>query len=430
MESLVDYITDGYWEDRGSGRRKFNVAPGGTLTANITALTSEGQQLAKWAMEAWTMVSGINFRLVSGRADITYDDNRSTAFSEWVVSGGTIISARVNVPASWLQQHGSSVDSPTFVAYLHETGHALGLGHAGNYDDDSANFAIHSISIFDSWQYSVMSYIPQSENLILTFPDAYPVTPQLADVLAIHELYGEPESINPGNTVYGYGSNTGNYLDEVARIIVNGLAVNSGAATIHDTHGVDRMDLRMDTTDQFVFMAPALPSSVLGGQNNLMFGLGTIIEEYVAGRGNDVIVGNIGDNYINGNHGDELLAGSDGNDTLTGHVGDDWLNGNVGNDRLYGAAGNDVLIGGPGRDVFIFRPNDGNYEDVIMDFDSGKDWIDLRAFTSIRSAHDLDLYWTDESRTTTLIDLVPHGGGEIILEGFTADMYNDDFLFA
>ena len=71
----------------------------------------------------------------------------------------------------------------------------------------------------------------------------------------------------------------------------------------------------------------------------------------------------------------------------------DWLNGNVGNDRLYGYTGHDVLIGGPGYDVFIFRPSDGVYEDVILDFDNSKDRIDLRGFEGIRSVHDLDLYW-------------------------------------
>ena len=40
LENIVDYLTDGYWESTGSTRRKFDVQPGGTLTVNITALTT------------------------------------------------------------------------------------------------------------------------------------------------------------------------------------------------------------------------------------------------------------------------------------------------------------------------------------------------------------------------------------------------------
>ena len=103
---------------------------------------------------------------------------------------------------------------------------------------------------------------------------------------------------------------------------MNGLVVNPGAATIYDTDGTDTLDLRMDTADQFVFLSPVLPSSVLGGQQNLMFGFNTIIERYIAGRGNDVVVGNEAANYINGYRGDDLLAGGGGNDTLSGHAGE------------------------------------------------------------------------------------------------------------
>ena len=50
MKELVDYLTDGYWEEQGLGRRKFNVVPGGTLTANVTALT---QRAANWPSGRW-----------------------------------------------------------------------------------------------------------------------------------------------------------------------------------------------------------------------------------------------------------------------------------------------------------------------------------------------------------------------------------------
>ena len=36
------------------GRQSFDVGPGGTLDVDLSALTAEGQQLARWALEAWT----------------------------------------------------------------------------------------------------------------------------------------------------------------------------------------------------------------------------------------------------------------------------------------------------------------------------------------------------------------------------------------
>ena len=50
------------------------------LTANITALTEAGQQLARWALEAWTNVTGINFKFVDDdNAHITFADNEDGA---------------------------------------------------------------------------------------------------------------------------------------------------------------------------------------------------------------------------------------------------------------------------------------------------------------------------------------------------------------
>ena len=36
----------------------------------------------------------------------------------------------------------------------------------------------------------------------------------MADIKAIHELYGAPDSVNGGNTIYGVNANTGSYMDE------------------------------------------------------------------------------------------------------------------------------------------------------------------------------------------------------------------------
>ena len=60
-KQIADYLATGYWESTGRKPRKFDVMAGGTLTANITALTPEGQELAKGAMALWSRVGGINF---------------------------------------------------------------------------------------------------------------------------------------------------------------------------------------------------------------------------------------------------------------------------------------------------------------------------------------------------------------------------------
>ncbi len=219
LNNIVDYLTDGYWQQQGGARRTFNVQPDGTLTANITALTQEGQQLATWALEAWANVTGINFQLVSHTdAQITFDDNEPGAFAFHSVSDdGYIVSAHVNVSTEGLYRYGTGIDSYSFQTYLHEIGHALGLGHPGPYNGDFPDFLTETVSFYESWQTTVMSYIDQSKNIFTPGSYAHVVTPMIADIMAIHTLYGKPSDVNAGNTTYGYNSNTGSYLDEFFR---------------------------------------------------------------------------------------------------------------------------------------------------------------------------------------------------------------------
>ena len=76
-DELADYLIDGFWELSDSDENfSFDVEAGGVLTANITALTEDGQQLARWALEAWTHVTGIRFELVDDEdAQITFTDD-------------------------------------------------------------------------------------------------------------------------------------------------------------------------------------------------------------------------------------------------------------------------------------------------------------------------------------------------------------------
>ena len=225
-DEIADYLTDGFWEWFGSTRRAFDVEPGGILTANVTALTEEGQQLARWALEAWTNVTGIQFELVDDDdAHISFDDDDDNpdraGYATSVVSDGVIISSVVNISTDTLIESGTSIDSYSFTTYIHEIGHALGLGHPGPYPDPYSNtayYGLDNIFLNDSEQISGMSYMDQDENTYLNASYAHNVTPMIADIIAIQNLYGIPTDINAGDTVYGYQSNLDGYPGEFFKL--------------------------------------------------------------------------------------------------------------------------------------------------------------------------------------------------------------------
>ena len=404
-DEIAYQLTHGFWGGSISSSRAFDVTPGGVLTADITELTEAGQQLARLALEAWTNVTGIKFDLVQDDADITFDDDEDGAFAYSKTEDGVIISSHVNVSEDWLITYGTSLDSDSYFAYIHEIGHALGLGHLSN---DNSLFVDSNERLFlnDFYQTSVMSLFSQERDTSFLFADrAYPLTPMIADIIALHNLYGAPTDIRTGDTVYGYQSNVAGYLGEVfARWTGElGAPFQSGIAlTLYDNGGNDTLDLRTDTRNQRIDLRPEGISDVYGLVGNLVIARDTVIENFIAGSGNDNIIGNAtanrlaagdGDDWLQGNAGNDVLEGGAGNDTASyldsdagvtvrlldgtgerGHaegdvlsgienlIGSDFadafggdrnanlLSGMGGNDGLWGSAGDDLLEGGAGAD--------------------------------------------------------------------------------
>lgn len=64
------------------------------------------------------------------------------------------------------------------------------------------------------------------------------------------------------------------------------------------------------------------------------------------------------------------------------------FNGSSGDDTLYSFNGNDTLTGNGGSDFFIFQGTDGN--DVITDFDTALDLIDVTAWGTISVSYAYD----------------------------------------
>ena len=218
-DEIANYLTDGWWEDIGSTGHAVDVETGGVLTVNITALNADGQQLARWALDAWTYVTGIEFELVEDdSAFLTFDDTgEGDGYAETDKEDGIITSARVIISADTLPVSGTEMGSWSFFAYIHEIGHALGLGHTKP-ESAAKDFGNGTIFLIDSFQASAMAGFYADNNTYINDSDAHPVTPMIADIIAIQNLYGVPEDSNGGDTDYGYQSNVDGYLGELFRL--------------------------------------------------------------------------------------------------------------------------------------------------------------------------------------------------------------------
>ena len=224
-DEVAEYLINDFYDWAGGSGGAFDVGPGGTLTANIVSLTKQDQQLARWALEAWSNVIGVQFRFVDNDdADITFSNRPDSTATGGILTrdGNLIISSYVNSPINFLTEYGTTIGSRNFMGYLHELGHAFGLGHTGPYSSITLPFTYfssdHNVFLIDSEQASVMTYFSQDRNTYINASRANPVTPMIVDIIAMQKLYGVPDTINTGDTIYGYQSNVEGYLGEFFRL--------------------------------------------------------------------------------------------------------------------------------------------------------------------------------------------------------------------
>lgn len=346
FDGIADYIESGFWTSRGASTRDYSRDADGILTVHIGNLNAAGKQVARLALETWEDVSGLQFEIVqsANEAQLRFDDEQSGAYAttSYYPDTGEAVYSNINIHKSWISNYGAEAGGYAFQTYMHEIGHALGLGHSGDYNG-SANFNTQRVYDNDSWQATVMSYFSQDENHFINASRAFTLTLMQADILAIQSIYGRATNTRTDDSTYGFNSTAGGSLADLGNLL------RTSTATLYDDGGVDTLDLSQVADDQWIDLDPGAISSVAGRVGNLIIDRSTLLENAIGGSGNDIIWGNDADNVLTGAAGNDTLLGGEGNDSLI-------------------VEGADVLDGGAGTDTAIFS---GAWEDYTLTADDG-----------------------------------------------------------
>lgn len=355
IPQLASYLVSGYWAYNGEIAHHWGTA---TVTYNIDGLNAAEQLLAQSALAAWHDVANISFTQVHTAAQITYTHAGSMqAYTSDSYNGaGIMSSATINISSNWITNDGGAYDGKTgidsygYQTYLHETGHALGLGHQGAYNG-SATYGVNNVYANDTWQYSIMSYFNESNYGGSSY--RYVVTPQMADIDAMASIYGASTTTRTGDTTYGFHANAGTVYDFSSYTA-------APALTIFDSAGNDTLDCSGYAQNQTIDLQAGAFCSVGGLIHNIGIATSAAIENAVGGSGNDSITANDLNNVIHGGAGNDIVYGMGGADTI------------------YGDGGNDYIDGGTGVDIAGFDGVRSSFQIVSM-ANGGYDIVDMRA---------------------------------------------------
>ncbi len=294
-----------------------------------------------------------------------------------------------------------------FMTLIHETLHALGLSHPGNYNGDEGGgtgpFLTYSA---DNTTNTLMSYNFSGAG----FTDGFgAITPMAYDIAALQKLYGA-SNLNANDTTYMFDSVYS--FNDGSRSWGN--SRSRSKLTIWDKGGADTLDFsklnsdffgyRLDARaggiftekfahDSFVYIPKDYGSSFTGIERTSSYGttlsFTTKIEKIIGSQRNDEIFAGSDTRTIDGQKGNDEITGSRKGDTIWGGLGNDVLRGENGNDLLIGGnggpsetdrSGRDELYGGSGKDTLWGEGgNDllyGGTQDDILLGGSGNDWIE------------------------------------------------------
>ena len=294
--------------------------------------------------------------------NITKDQNVYSAYANYPGFGNAAGDIWISTASATNQEIG--LGQAGFRTLMHEMGHALGLSHPGAYNAEEGvtlTYQANAEYYQDSYEYTIMSYFASSSTGAVR--SGFAATPLAHDIAAMQSLYGVNLETRTGDTHYGFNSNA----DRPAY----NFALNANpVVAIWDAGGHDVLDFSGWSSASRIDLNDGAMNDGGGQTSNVQIAFGTVIEDAIAGAGNDSLTGNQAGNR---------LIGGDGNDTLRGGGG---------NDRLEGDAGADIFVfGSPGESHHYAVRSDGKklVPDQLTDFTSGTDKIDLSLIDANRT---------------------------------------------
>lgn len=324
----------------------------GAADANgFQPMDSPHKQAVRDALAYISTVANLTFTEVASGGDISYGTNQqagSAGYARYPSQGSQVMLAN-NQPSytSGLTGPGSY----TWEVILHETSHALGLKHPGNYNAGGGGTpGPYLPKASDNRGNTIMSYTDASNGKrVIQSGGSFrvetlnPSTLQANDIAALQYLYGAPTSAaaqdfswsdapvmsqtvwsdNPGSSIDLSGQ-TGTNIVDLRAGKFSSIGVRDAYA---DIVGGKTAYAALNTVanGKTVKLSSVLGTPTYTGVNNLKIAAGSHINEAIGGSGNDSFVSNGEGNTLSGGLGNDAFFLTAGNDTVSGGAGDDTV---------------------------------------------------------------------------------------------------------